>query len=199
MLLDLTAPLRSRNATALGHIQCSILTICVNPSNCLTVSNQGTSARFTTSLGPACGPYSLSPMIVIFDTRGMVSRREIRLEFWTEATVRQSSTGHLRECLHEVVLLQRQQRDFAIAGDPALIVCKQGNDLLIFKQYYVNVYFPFSMTLCAIVCRRATVLNGSYLHRRRRMAICERSMSPSLEAAMTILAALSILSSAPAI
>jgi hypothetical protein len=66
-------------------------------------------------------------------------------------------------------------------------------------QRYANMYLPASMTRCAIVCRRATVLNGSYFHKRRRIAICDRSMSPSLEAATTILAALSILSSAPAI
>lgn len=73
------------------------------------------------------------------------------------------------------------------------------SEFLSSKCCYATMYLPLSMTLCAIVCRRATVLNGSYLHKRRRMAICERNMSPSLAAPITILAALSIRSSAPAI
>jgi hypothetical protein len=64
---------------------------------------------------------------------------------------------------------------------------------------YATMYLPVSMTLCAIVRRRASVLNGSYLHSRRRIANCERSMSPSAHAAITSLAALSIFSMAPVI
>ena len=62
---------------------------------------------------------------------------------------------------------------------------------------YETRYFPVSMTFWAIACRSATVLNGSYLHSRRKIANCERNMSPSAQAAITILAALSIFSMAP--
>src|SRR5579864_304918 len=64
---------------------------------------------------------------------------------------------------------------------------------------YATRYLPASMTFWAIPCRSATVLNGSYLHSRRRIASCDRSISPSAHAAMTVLAALSIFSMAPEI
>jgi hypothetical protein len=66
------------------------------------------------------------------------------------------------------------------------------------REDHAMVYLPVSMTFWAIVCRNATRLKGSYLASRRRMASCERSMSPSAQAAMTIFAALSTLSIAPA-
>ena len=62
---------------------------------------------------------------------------------------------------------------------------------------YATTYFPASITRCAIICRKVMLSNGSYLHRRRRIAICVRSKSPSLAAASTVFAALSILSIAP--
>ncbi len=55
--------------------------------------------------------------------------------------------------------------------------------------FYASVYFPRSITFCAICCRSSMVLNGSYFASRRRIASCVRSMSPSATAAITFCAA----------
>ena len=69
---------------------------------------------------------------------------------------------------------------------------RAANDLLLCDHVFTLFnHFPGD------ICRRPTVLNGSYLPSLRRIANCERSMSPSLQAATTILAALSIRSIAP--
>src|ERR1700758_5785385 len=64
---------------------------------------------------------------------------------------------------------------------------------------YAMLYLPVSITFCAMAWRNPITLNGSYLASLRRIASCERSMSPSAQAAITERAALSILYIAPAI
>ena len=104
-------------------------------------------------------------------------------------------TAHIREAEWTVAPIPQDllDRRVEITGpvDRKMIINALNSGASVF------MYLPVSMTLCAIVRRSASVLNGSYLHSRRRIASCERSMSPSAHAAMTILAALSIFSIAP--